>query len=180
MDPDTVIISLEEPALAHFKIDQEAIRRISQITMDNLGVGSYELSVHFTDSSGIRELNSQYRNKDSSTDVLSFPQQQFGAPQCFQQGSAKASSEDDEPPPADLLGDLIISLDDALANARNINQGLDREVGFLLIHGILHLCGHDHQEPAEEKIMLQQQDLLMAALGATGSAAWSHCVESCH
>lgn len=65
-----------------------------------------------------------------------------------------------------MLGDLVISLEDAARNANDIGHSLDREAGFLIVHGILHLCGHDHMEPAEEELMTSMQRSLMDRMNA--------------
>lgn len=75
-----------------------------------------------------------------------------------------------------LLGDLVISPVDAWRNAQDIGQGLDREVAFLIVHGILHLCGHDHKHPEEESIMKHQQKLLMKTLEMKDDPLWQDCV----
>jgi rRNA maturation RNase YbeY len=79
------------------------------------------------------------------------------------------------PPP--VLGDVVISLPDAARNARRIGQSLDREVAFLLVHGILHLAGHDHLAARDEKKMLAAQRALMRRLarGKGGRPLWTRC-----
>ena len=81
--------------------------------------------------------------------------------------------------PREPLGDLVIALDVAAENAQNIGQSLDREVCFLLVHGILHLCGHDHIKKTEEKLMLACQRRLMKILGEDSpkKALWRGCVQ---
>jgi probable rRNA maturation factor len=75
------------------------------------------------------------------------------------------------------LGDLVISLPNAEQNAKAIGQPLDREVCFLIVHGLLHLCGHDHEAPVEERRMLDAQRRLMASLAKTrGGPLWTKSV----
>ena len=99
----------------------------------------YEISLLLTDDETIRQLNKEYRNKDKSTDVLSFPM------------------EDEI-----MLGDIAISVDTAKRQAEEAEINLDRETAFLFIHGLLHLLGYDHetsQEDEAEMFALQEKIL---------------------
>ena len=126
-------------------------------------------------SNYIKELNKQYRHKDKSTDVLSFPQENFSPPlQVHDQ-----HTHDSKPRFAPIsLGDLIISIDDARKNAIEIGQPLERELAFLIIHGILHLVGHDHLEPDEERKMLDQQNTLINLAGKDSPALWKGIIQN--
>ncbi len=93
-----------------------------------------EISVTFTDNEGIRELNATYREKDTATDVLSFPLMDF-------------SGKSDEPvadEPLVSLGDIVISLERAREQAEEYGHSFEREVAFLTVHSMLHLLGYDH------------------------------------
>ena len=97
------------------------------------------ISVTFTDNEGIRELNRLYRDKDAATDVLSFPQYDFAA---------------GEMPESEFccpLGDIVLSLERARTQAREIGHGYRREVAFLTVHSVLHLLGYDHERSLEEE-----------------------------
>ena len=92
-----------------------------------------EVSVTFTDNEGIRVLNREYREKDSATDVLSFPMYDFAA--------------GDTPPkgfPCEL-GDIVLSLERAESQAEEFGHSFKREVAFLTVHSTLHLLGYDHE-----------------------------------
>jgi probable rRNA maturation factor len=95
-----------------------------------------ELSVLLTDDPGIHRLNREHRDKDKPTDVLAFPM------------------DESVPDPAGILGDVVISLDTAFRQARSRGRPLLEEVRFLLAHGLLHLIGYDHGEPAEKREMV--------------------------
>ena len=114
-----------------------------------------------TNANKIQELNLQYRDKNKTTDVLSFPQIEWEYPCAVGVLSKESSSLKI---PQNTLGDLVISLEQTEHNAQNIGQSINREFCFLLVHGILHLCGHDHIELEDEKIMLNQQRLIMDIL----------------
>ncbi len=90
-----------------------------------------DVELLLTDDATIQKLNKQYRDKDRPTDVLSF------------------SMEDPV-----HLGQIVISVDRARQQAKDIGQSLEDELQFLFAHGILHLLGYDHEKPEEEKVML--------------------------
>lgn len=160
MDPDPTSVRCETAA---FRVNKRKTGTLARKVCEALGVSRHELAVTFVTSAAIRKLNAEFRGKDQPTDVLSFPQAEFRTPLTVKKpfrDSARAGA-----PP--VLGDVVISLPEAAANAKKIGQGLDREVAFLMVHGILHLCGHDHGKAAEEKRMLAQQDALMEMIGGT-------------
>ena len=101
---------------------------------------SGEVSVTFTDDEKIRILNRDYRSKDSATDVLSFPMYDFAA-------GEKADTDHDTV----MLGDIVISLERAAAQAELYNHSFEREVAFLAVHSTLHLLGYDHETSEEDE-----------------------------
>lgn len=114
-----------------------------------------EVSVVLVDDDYIQELNRTYRGKDMPTDVLSF-----------------ALNEGEEPEiidaPADyMLGDIIISLETAQRQAHEFGHGLEREVAYLAVHGMLHLLGYDHETDEDRQVMREQEEKILAALGIT-------------
>ena len=113
-----------------------------------------ELSATLTDDATIRALNREYRGIDRPTDVLSFPMYSFA---------------DGDVPPDDgdfTLGDVVISVERAEAQAREYGHSTRREIAFLTVHSILHLLGWDHETgEADERAMFAKQDEIMDALG---------------
>lgn len=102
-----------------------------------------EVSITFTDNEEIKELNKTYRNIDKPTDVLSFPfDNSFNLP-------------------IKVLGDIVISTEKALIQAEEYGNTLNREIGFLIIHGMLHLLGYDHETEEQEKEMFGLQKQLI-------------------
>lgn len=99
-----------------------------------------ELSVLLTNDAQIHALNLEHREKDKPTDVLSFPLDEGGGADGFVSGTR-------------VLGDVVISLDTAARQARGRRRELLPEVRFLLAHGLLHLLGYDHGNPAEKRVM---------------------------
>lgn len=113
-----------------------------------------EVSVTFCDNTHIRELNRTYRGKDAPTDVLSFPQYEAG----------KAQTSEDEPV---MLGDIVISLERAREQAKEIGHPYLHEVAFLCIHSTLHLLGYDHEiSPEAEEEMFSRQRAIVGRLHA--------------
>ena len=103
---------------------------------------NYEISLLITDDETIHQLNKEYRQKDRPTDVLSFPM------------------EDEV-----MLGDIVISLDTAKNQAQERDIGLEKEIAFLFIHGLLHLLGYDHETSVEdEKEMFALQEEILKKL----------------
>ncbi|MGN1387572.1 MAG: rRNA maturation RNase YbeY [Bacillus sp. (in: firmicutes)] len=110
-----------------------------------------ELSVTFVDDEAIREINREYRDKDSATDVISFALEEMG------EGEMEIVGAD----MPRVLGDIIISVDTAKAQAEEYGHSTNREIGFLALHGFLHLLGYDHMTKEDEVIMFtKQRDIL--------------------
>jgi probable rRNA maturation factor len=163
--PSTTSIVCESRGYA---VSEAKVRTVAELVCASLGVAGQQLAVTFVDSRRIRKLNREFRGKDKATDVLSFPQQEWDEPARVRSSRARRGAAARHAAPPDVLGDVVISLPEAELNAKSIGQPLDREVCFLLVHGILHLCGHDHEEPADEKRMLAAQRALMNFLARQG------------
>ena len=116
------------------------------------------ISVTFTDNEGIRALNREYRDKDSATDVLSFPLFDY-----------EGTSEE---PPVDewigILGDIVLSLEQAEKQAEEFGHSFEREVAFLCVHSMLHLLGYDHLDEGEQKKQMRaREEAILSELGIT-------------
>jgi probable rRNA maturation factor len=134
------------------------------------------VTLTLTDDEGIRELNRQYRGLDKSTDVLSFSLLEGEEPDIHYNDEYETSEEgaedwnDDEKggdPFADLLGDIVISIPRAEAQAEEYGHSLERELGFLFVHGFLHLLGYDHGDEGQEKEMFAKQEEVLKEAGLT-------------
>jgi len=128
--------------------------------LEALDVEPCELSVSFVGDAQMQELNRTYRDKDESTDILSFVQDDDVADFCWPQ----LAFADDSAPPVELrvLGDMVISIDTLKRNAQSFSVEVDEELFRLLIHGLLHLLGFDHaSNDATEPMLVQQEQLLM-------------------
>ena len=118
-----------------------------------------EMSVTFMDNPSIQEINRTYRGKDAPTDVISFALEDEGEdeiPVIFE--------EDAEPMPR-VLGDIMISIDRAKEQAEEYGHSYDRELGFLAVHGFLHINGYDHMTPEDEAEMFGLQKEILDAYG---------------
>lgn len=128
----------------------------------NLGE-NVEVSVTIVDNKRIQEINREYRSIDKPTDVISFAIEDndeedlnFIFDDTFEQDEVKIPR---------LLGDIFISIDKAKAQATEFGHALNREIGFLAVHGFLHLNGYDHQTEAEEREMFSLQEEILEENG---------------
>jgi len=131
-------------------IDFSAVERTVDALLLALNEDGSSVSISFVRDPAIRELNKSFRGKDASTDVLSFPM--------VEDGDEFAGAER-------LLGDIVISVDTAKRQAGDYDASLAREVERLLIHGMLHLLGHDHMEPGERARMEAEERRLADRIG---------------
>lgn len=123
------------------------VRRCCKAVLANEGfTDSAEISVTFVDDEKIHELNKQYRNMDKSTDVLSFPMGENGEYDVNLDTGAK------------VLGDIIISIEHAYAQAEKYGHTLQREIGFLTVHSLLHLLGYDHENGGLEAVKMREKE----------------------
>ncbi len=121
-----------------------------------------EISMTFTDNYGIKEQNAASRGIDKPTDVLSFPLLDIN-----QDGELELYDEDFADG-AVLLGDIVISTEKALQQAKEYGHSELRELAFLTVHSMLHLLGYDHERSEdEEKEMFQKQEDILSLLGIT-------------
>ena len=123
--------------------------------------GSVEVSVTFVNNEQIKEYNAQYRNKNIETDVLSFPMGENGVYDVNPETGAK------------ILGDIVISIEKAQEQAKAYGHSLQREVGFLTAHSMLHLLGYDHENNNLERVrMREKEELVMEQLGLPASSSY--------
>lgn len=116
----------------------------------------FEVSVSFVNDDEMKKLNLEYRGIDSTTDVLSFPMIEF------YEEDEEEDEEDAEYIEEELaLGDIVISMEKALAQAEEYGHSFERELAFLLVHGMLHLLGYDHENEQEEKAMFEKQEIIL-------------------
>ncbi|HEY1428352.1 MAG TPA: rRNA maturation RNase YbeY [Candidatus Tumulicola sp.] len=131
-------------------VDGRALVATTQTLLNACGEGDSSISLTLVNDAAIRELNRAHRGKDAATDVLSFPLDPAEAP----------DAED----PERLLGDIVISVDTARRQAADYDAQQQAEIYRLLIHGVLHVLGHDHEEAGEREVMIREERRLAAAI----------------
>ncbi len=146
----TVEILVETTLTAEEHNAVNTISRCLEIAAKMENLPPVEVSVLLVDDERIQSLNQEYRQVNRPTDVLSFPQWEEGE---------WAQTVGAEPV---LLGDIVLSVSRAREQAEQFGHSLEREWGFLVVHGFLHLLGYDHETPEEEqKMFLRQEEILL-------------------
>ncbi len=137
--------------------DEGWARRIAQTVLKAEGTAPpYEVGLVFTDSEAVRQLNRDYRGVDEPTDVLAF---------CMLPQKEVDDSFALPPDGVTRLGEVIISYPQAVEQAKEQGYATEKELALLIIHGILHLLGYDHEEPEEEaKMRTREKELLEKCL----------------
>lgn len=120
----------------------------------------YEVSISFVNDEEIQDLNNEYRGINNPTDVLSFPMMEFEEEDENIDAGEEFEYIEEELP----LGDIVISMDRAKAQAEEYGHSFERELSFLLVHGMLHLLGYDHEEEKDEKVMMKIQEEILETL----------------
>ena len=124
-----------------------------------------EVSLTLCDGDRIKEINREFRDKDSVTDVLSFPMLEYDSPGDFD-GVDEDSPDAFNPETGELmLGDIIICLDRVRLQAEEYGHSERREFAFLIAHSMLHLLGFDHENKEEEGVMFEKQERALSSLG---------------
>ncbi|WP_250193034.1 rRNA maturation RNase YbeY [Bacillus velezensis] len=138
----------------------QEVEKLLQFAAEKEGVQDQaEVSVTIVTNEEIREINRDYRGKDTPTDVISFALEEEGKDEVEIVGA-------DMPP---VLGDIIISADRTKEQAEEYGHSFMRELGFLAVHGFLHLLGYDHMTKEEEEEMFSKQKDLLDEYGLTRS-----------
>lgn len=127
----------------------EKIKEIVKFTLEKENCSNGSLNIIFVSNDEIHEINKKYRNVDRVTDVISF------------------ALEDDDtlinPSSYRILGDIYISLDKAYEQASDYGHSFERELCFLVVHGLYHLLGYDHMNKNDEEIMFRKQEEVLNA-----------------
>lgn len=139
------------------EVASETLLRAVQVTLEHEQVQRGELSILLSDDTKLATLNNTYRGMNEPTDVLAFP----------------AGEEPALPDEAVYLGDIAVSLPRAQAQAAEAGHSLMEELQLLVIHGTLHLLGHDHGEPQEQADMWEAQRTILEKLGLPATLSGS-------
>ncbi|RYL91580.1 rRNA maturation RNase YbeY [Sporolactobacillus sp. THM7-4] len=143
------------------QLEQWVIRLIDHAA-DTLELkGETECSLTFTGNSRIQEINREYRGIDRPTDVISFALEEV------QEGEVPIIPDEEEPR---VLGDIIVSIDKAHEQAESYGHSFERELGFLIVHGLLHLLGYDHTTDEEKEEMFGLQEQILSSFGLKRSS----------
>lgn len=143
------------------------LERLLAIAGEMESVDGGDVTVTFVTDEAIRELNRDYRAMDKPTDVLSFSMREesefeleirYDDPE----GDASETAADR---PDDPIGDIVISAPTALRQSEEYGHSLEREIGFLFVHGFLHLIGYDHQDEEAERVMNEKQERVLQQAG---------------
>ncbi|WP_404825693.1 rRNA maturation RNase YbeY [Fictibacillus norfolkensis] len=134
---------------------QELLSNVLQKAAEMEKTGQAEVSITIVSKERIQEINKEYRQKDSVTDVISFAMEEMGEDETEIIGGEETR----------FLGDIIICLDVAKEQAEEYGHSLEREMGFLAVHGILHLLGYDHMSDEDEKRMFGRQEEILEQYG---------------
>ena len=125
------------------RVDTPLLRRITRwLLAESLGVPEYELCVHLVGASEMARVNEAFLQHEGSTDVITFDHSESARPHA-------------------LHGELFICLDDAVKQAKEFNTTWQSELTRYLIHGLLHLRGHDDQTPADRRVMKKEENRLL-------------------
>ena len=126
-------------------VGRKRVLNLAQAVLNCIGESSADMSVSFVGDRRMRRLNRQYRHKDRSTDVLAFAFREARSPHRFNRSAAH-------------LGDVVIALPTAQRQARVAHRSLEEEIVALLIHGVLHLCGYDHERGRHEALRMHRKE----------------------
>ncbi|GAB6929569.1 rRNA maturation RNase YbeY [Paenibacillus sp. JCM 10914] len=151
-----------------FQIREDLITLLEAILQkagETEGVTEGEVDLTFVSDEQIHELNLEYRGIDRPTDVLSFAMNEITNDELEIIYELEEGEELENVP--DVLGDIIISVPRAKLQSEEYGHSLERELGFLFVHGFLHLLGYDHQDEASEAEMMGKQEAVLAEVGLT-------------
>lgn len=154
-------------------VELAALVELCRAVLDHEGVrGGAEVSLLFVDEPAIAELNQRFLGEEGPTDVLSFPldDEPLQAGRVPDAGGTGPGEPAEEQPP-ELLGDVVVCPAVAARNAAKEGTSLRDELAHLVVHGTLHLCGHDHDEPPDA---LEMQARERELLRTHWSATWEH------
>ena len=144
----SVSVSGPPPGALGAHLDLALLESRAQAILSEVGCANAELSVALVDDAAIAKLNGDFRGKPRATDVLSF----------------SLLEGDHQRHRGSLLGDVVIGIETACRQARERHRAFDDELARLLIHGVLHLLGHDHEVDEEARAMRVEQQRLWRAI----------------
>ena len=147
--------------------NQEALEKVIQKAIEaslaeEKVEAAVQLSVTIVSEEEIRQLNADFRQIDRVTDVLSFPLIEYGE----RLPAEEIQEAEVDPDTGEVcLGDIVLCYPVAVRQAAEYGHSIEREMGFLTVHSMLHLMGYDHMEPEEERIMIEKQKKILEGIG---------------
>lgn len=143
-----------------YKLDPKLLKKAVRTALKAEGVNvPCEVSMYITDDVEIHETNLEFRGVDKSTDVLSFPMQEF-IPGDFCPDDGEIDPETGRIP----LGDIMISSEHAVKQGEEFGHSADREAAYLTVHSVLHLLGYDHLDEGEQKKQMRDREKVIMSL----------------
>lgn len=150
---ETLIIN-QQTKINYTRNLQQVIKRVVNTMAQTLKLtANTEVSIMIVDNEYIQELNFIYRGQNMPTDVLSFAMNELGE----EEPDFDFSGE------VNVLGDIVVSLEKAQEQSQEYGHSLERELGYLVAHGMLHLLGYDHETEEERKLMRDLEEKIMSA-----------------
>lgn len=137
--------------LTRLIVRQTILTHLAERVLSAVGESRSELSLELTGDGRIRRLNREYRKKDRPTDVLAFPIREAVMPR-----GVRTVTQ--------MLGDVVISLPTAVRQAKEACRSIDDELAMLLVHGVLHLCGYDHERNEREAAKMSRRERALVHL----------------
>lgn len=158
-------IIIESELEEDLSVYEALLREVIPAALEAEGVAlPCEVDVLFTDDEGIHEINLEQREVDAPTDVLSFPMFEFIPAQPPVAGSAETDPDTGLLP----LGDMVLSVERAKAQAAEYGHSVERELAYLTVHSVLHLLGYDHMDDGPQKEQMRtREEVILASLGIT-------------
>ncbi len=163
----TFYIDNEVNAEFDFDIEKTAISVAEQVLKAEGFNYDADISLLITDDEGIREMNKDFRGIDSPTDVLSFPTVSYEEPGDFSVIESQKNDLLDPDTGHIMFGDIVINENRVRLQALEFGHSTRREFSFLVAHSMLHLCGYDHMEEEEARVMEEKQEKALTELGIT-------------
>ncbi len=161
---------VENEVLAEFDFDIEKTAELVALEVLKMENCSYDLEIGLTitDDEGIQELNREFRDIDRPTDVLSFPNVSYEKAGDFSVIESEQINDLLNPDTGKIMfGDIVINEKRVRLQASEYGHSEKREFAFLVAHSMLHLCGYDHMEEGEARIMEAKQEEVLNKLGIT-------------
>ena len=163
----TLFVENETDVVFDFSVEDTAREVAERVLLVEDCPYEVQINLLLTDNEGIHQFNLEYRGVDRETDVLSFPNLDFEQEGRFEIEEDMEADYFDPDTGELILGDIILSVDKIHEQAKEYGHSLLREFAFLVAHSMYHLCGYDHMEEDEARIMEEKQEAILAYLGIT-------------